>query len=113
MENNFITSGLSCKRLESRIFRINIPNSLNLLTKNRSAHYSGGMNSEFQLLSAKVDQLAKLTLALRHENAELRRGVAALTAENAELSRRMQDAHRRVSALLEKIPGEEQDQEAA
>lgn len=85
------------------------PRPLNLLTKNRLANYSGGMNSEFHQLSEKIDQLAALAQALRRENADLRRGMAALTSENAELARRMQGAYQRVSALLEKIPNEEPD----
>lgn len=76
-------------------------------------HYSGRMNSEFHQLSEKIDQLAELAQALRRENAKLRRDAAALVAENAELSNRIQAAHQRMSALLEKLPVAEQDQEAA
>jgi cell division protein ZapB len=76
-------------------------------------HYSGGMISEFHLLSEKLNQLAELAQSLRRENAELRLGAAAATAENADLSRRMQEAYKRISALLEKMPLPEQDQEAA
>ena len=71
------------------------------------------MNSEFHQLSDKINQLAELAAALRRENAELRRDAALLVAENAELSKRIQGAHQRVSALLEKIPAAAQDQEAA
>ncbi len=76
-------------------------------------HYSGEMISEFHLLSKKIDELAELTQSLRRENADLRLKAAALMTENADLSRRMQEAHRRVAALLEKIPVSEQDEEAA
>lgn len=76
-------------------------------------HYSGGMISEFHSLSEKIDQLAELAQSLRRENAELRLNVAAASAENADLSRRMQEAYKRIAALLEKIPVPEQDQEAA
>lgn len=76
-------------------------------------HYSGGMISEFHLLSEKINQLAELTQSLRRENADLRLNTAALAIENAELSRRMQQAHQRVSALLKKIPLSEEDEEAA
>lgn len=76
-------------------------------------HYSGGMISEFHSLSEKIDQLAELAQSLRRENAELRLNVAAASAENADLSRRMQEAYKRITALLEKIPVPEQDQEAA
>jgi cell division protein ZapB len=75
--------------------------------------YSGGMISDFHDLSEKISQLAALTQSLRSENAELRLRSVALAAENAELARRMQEAHDRVSALLEKIPAPEQDEEAA
>lgn len=71
------------------------------------------MVSEFHQLVEKVDKLAELVHALRRENAELRLNLGMLTAENAELSRCMQEAHRRVATLLEKIPVIEQDEEAA
>jgi len=76
-------------------------------------HYSGGMLSDFHFLSEKIRQLAELAQSLRRENAELRTQMSAMAAENAELSERMLQAHRRVSALLEKIPLSEQDEEAA
>ncbi|EJL93345.1 hypothetical protein PMI16_00670 [Herbaspirillum sp. CF444] len=62
------------------------------------------MSSEFHQLSEKVAQLAALTQSLRRENADLRLNVSALTTENAELSQRMDEAHQRVEALLEKLP---------
>ncbi len=68
---------------------------------------------DFQQLSEKIDQLAALAQSLRRENADMRRTMAALTAENADLSRRMQEAHQRVSALLEKMPASETDEEVA
>jgi cell division protein ZapB len=71
------------------------------------------MISEFHSLSQKINQLAELAQSLRRENAELRLNVAAVTAENADLSKRMEEAHKRISALLEKMPMPEQDQEAA
>lgn len=71
------------------------------------------MISDFHDLSEKISQLAALTQSLRSENAELRLRSVALAAENAELARRMQEAHDRVAALLEKIPAPEQDEEAA
>lgn len=76
-------------------------------------HYSGGMVSEFHSLFEKINQLAELAQSLRRENAELRLNVAAATAENADLSTRMQEAYKRIAALLEKIPMPEKDQEAA
>lgn len=75
--------------------------------------YSDDMISDFQTLSDKISQLAELTRALRSENADLRIKSIALTAENADLARRMQEAHARVAALLEKIPAAEQDEETA
>ena len=71
------------------------------------------MLSEFHQLSEKVDQLAELTQSLRRENADLRLTLAALTAENADLSRRIQEAYQRVAALLEKIPAVQESEETA
>ncbi|MFI4939348.1 MAG: DUF904 domain-containing protein [Burkholderiales bacterium] len=51
--------------------------------------------------------------SLRRENAGLRMNAAALAAENADLRQRIDEAHQRVSALLEKLPAPEQDEEAA
>ena len=62
------------------------------------------MIPEFQSLSEKINQLAELTLLLRQENADLRLRMAVLTTENAELSKRMQEASQRLAALLEIIP---------
>ena len=56
------------------------------------------MITDFHNLSAKISQLADLTQSLRSENADLRIKSAALAAENAELTRRMQEAHERVAA---------------
>ncbi|CAL60903.1 Hypothetical protein HEAR0709 [Herminiimonas arsenicoxydans] len=76
-------------------------------------NYSDDMISDFHQLSEKISQLADLTQSLRSENADLRIKSIALAAENAELTRRMQEAHERVAALLEKIPAPEPDEEAA
>ena len=70
------------------------------------------MISDFQQLSDKIAQLAELTQSLRRENADLRLKSALVAAENAELSKRMQEAHQRVTALLEQIPSVEQNEEA-
>lgn len=67
-------------------------------------YYSDAMISEFTLLSEKIDQLALLTQSLRRENAALRTHAVAVTAENAVLSARMQEAQERVMALMEKFP---------
>lgn len=72
------------------------------------------MISDFELLAEKVERLTVLAHALRSENAGLRLDVAALTAQNAELRQRMQEAHARVAALLAQLPAEENsDKEAA
>ena len=71
------------------------------------------MISEFLALSEKVSQLAELTHALRTENAELRMKCAALTGDNADLARRMQEAHQRVALLLDKIPAVPNPQQEA
>ncbi|PRC92102.1 DUF904 domain-containing protein [Solimicrobium silvestre] len=69
------------------------------------------MISEFQQLAKKVDQLATLTQTMRGENTDLRHKIAELTATNAALSSRIQEAHERVTALLEKLPSAEQESE--
>lgn len=72
------------------------------------------MNSEFNLLSEKIDKLAELTQFLRRENAELRLKNAAMSSENTILAAKIQQAHQRVSALLEQIPEpQQQDEESA
>jgi cell division protein ZapB len=62
------------------------------------------MISEFQDLSDKIDQLAELTASLRRENASLRQANAILIAEKAGYLALLDEAQRRVTALLEKIP---------
>jgi cell division protein ZapB len=71
------------------------------------------MISDFHQLAEKVTRLAEMADALRRENAELRLSVAGLSAENAELSGRIEEAWRRVAALLDKLPatdGEKEEQ---
>jgi cell division protein ZapB len=86
---------------------------VNRLTHIRSATYSSGMISEFHELSDKIDRLAEMALALRRENAQLRRSNAALVTENAAYAKRLSEAHRRVEALLGKIPALDQAAVAA
>jgi len=74
-------------------------------------HYSGGMISDFNQLSEKISRLAEMTRALRRENADLRLNAANLTAENANLQHRIEEAHQRVMALLDRIPVAEDDDE--
>jgi FtsZ-binding cell division protein ZapB len=74
------------------------------------------MISDFHDLYGKIGQLAELAQSLRSDCADLRARSLALEAENTELARRMQQAHERISALLEKMPSleqhNEQDEEA-
>ncbi len=81
-------------------------NVLNVLTGLRLRLYSSGMTVEFNLLAEKISQLAEMAQTLRRENADLRRSVAAVAAENADLSQRMDSAHERVTALLAQMPDE-------
>ena len=77
-------------------------------------YYSDAMISDFPQLSEKIVKLAELAQSLRHENAELRLALASVTAENADLAKRIEEAYTRVSALLDKIPAsDEQDEEPA
>ncbi|GIZ52012.1 DUF904 domain-containing protein [Noviherbaspirillum aridicola] len=69
------------------------------------------MISEFHQLADKVTRLAGLADELRRENAELRLNVASLRAENAELAQRIDEAYRRVSALLAQIPADSGEKE--
>jgi outer membrane murein-binding lipoprotein Lpp len=69
------------------------------------------MNSEFQQLAQKVDQLAQLAKTMRAENTELRLKVAELTSENSIMATRIQQAHDRVTDILEKLPLAEQESE--
>jgi len=78
-------------------------------------YYSVGMISDFNQLSQKIGQLAEMAQTLRRENAALRLDAVALAAENADLLRRIEEAHQRVTALLERIPAPDadDDEEAA
>jgi cell division protein ZapB len=83
------------------------------LTEIRLPHYSVGMISDFHQLSEKISKLAELAQSLRRENAGLRLQAAALTAENADLLQRIEEARQRVTVLLQNIPSAETDEEAA
>ena len=84
------------------------------MTEIRLPYYSDAMISDFHQLSEKIVKLAELAQSLRRENADLRLTLATLTAENADLAKRIEEAYTRVSALLEKIPAaDEQGEEAA
>ena len=71
--------------------------------------YSGGMISEFQDLSDKIDALAAMTVALRRENATLRQTNAQLAAANSAYLTRIGEAQARVQALLALLPAPEAD----
>ncbi len=62
------------------------------------------MISEFQDLSDKIDRLAQLTQSLRAENYLLRQANSLLSAENGAFKERLNEAQRRVEALLEQFP---------
>ncbi|HEY5798874.1 MAG TPA: DUF904 domain-containing protein [Burkholderiaceae bacterium] len=62
------------------------------------------MISQFDDLSAKIDQLAELAVSLRRENADLRLYIAALTSENTSYAKRMHEAHQRLASVIEKLP---------
>ena len=73
------------------------------------------MISDFNQLSEKIGRLADMVQTLRRENAALRLNALALAAENADLQKRIEEAHQRVTALLERIPApdDDDDEEAA
>jgi cell division protein ZapB len=62
------------------------------------------MISEFNSLSDKVGRLALLTQTLRQENADLRLHLTSLTNDKEALQQRMDQAHRRIEAILAKLP---------
>ena len=62
------------------------------------------MNSDFQQLSKKIDQLAELTKTLRQENATLRLQLTASGADVAACRDKMQQAEQRIVALLAQLP---------
>lgn len=62
------------------------------------------MISEFELLAEKLKRLADMTHSLRLENAALRRSAVDLAAENKDLRERVQDAHKKVEAILAQLP---------
>lgn len=62
------------------------------------------MISELQQLAKKVDQIALLIQTLRSENTHLRHQLTELTSTNAELKERIQEAHDRVTAVIDNVP---------
>lgn len=62
------------------------------------------MNSDFQQLSRKIDQLAELTKTLRQENAALRLQLTASGADVAACRDKMHQAEQRILALLAQLP---------
>jgi cell division protein ZapB len=83
------------------------------------------MISEFDLLSDKISKLVLLAQSLRQQVAELRlqnaglhqqnaglqQQIEALNADKAGLAARMSEAHDRMAALLEQLPGHEPEVE--
>jgi regulator of replication initiation timing len=72
------------------------------------------MISEFQDLSAKIEQLAALVGSLRQENAQLRQTNVMLNEVNTALLERLVEAQRRIEAVIEQLPapaGSEPDAE--
>jgi FtsZ-binding cell division protein ZapB len=63
------------------------------------------MISEFQELSDKINRLAEMTLSLRRENAALRQSNALLARENEAYEECLNEAQRRIEALLAELPG--------
>jgi cell division protein ZapB len=59
------------------------------------------MISEFNSLSEKVGRLAILAQTLRQENADLRLHLSSVNNDKEALARRMEEAHRRIAALLD------------
>jgi cell division protein ZapB len=69
------------------------------------------MISEFNSLSEKVGRLAILAQTLRQENADLRLHLSSVNNDKEALAKRMEEAHRRIAALLEKLPEIESEAE--
>ncbi len=82
-------------------------NSGVLLRQFHQQTYSDRMISEFQQLSKKIEQLAALATALRHENAELRLNLMAVSAEHALGQEKIRQAQQRIGALLAQLPAPE------
>lgn len=66
------------------------------------------MISEFHDLSAKIDQLAEMTHALRRENAQLRQANTRLADENESYKWLLDRAQTRLSDLLAALPPDDQ-----
>ena len=64
------------------------------------------MISDFSHLSDKVNQLAELVISLRSENIALQNYAVSVAVDNADLTRRMQEARDRVAALMDRLPAE-------
>ncbi len=62
------------------------------------------MISEFQDLSDKIDRLAQLTQSLRAENKLWQQANKLLNSENAAFRQQLEQAQRRVEALLAMLP---------
>ena len=69
------------------------------------------MISDFHHLSDKINELAALTEALRRENADLRQAMSAMVTDNNDMAARMEEAQKRVMALMEQLPAPEPEAE--
>lgn len=70
------------------------------------------MISDFHHLAEKIQELAALTDALRRENAELRKAMIAIVADNTDMAARMEQAHERIMAVMAQLPAPEPEPEA-
>jgi cell division protein ZapB len=62
------------------------------------------MDAELKALEEKLGQLVQLCQQLRAENIQLRQQLAAAQNDGKRLGDKMQAAHERLEALLEKMP---------
>ncbi len=66
------------------------------------------MNSEFEALEAKIEQVVALVHQLRAENEVLKNQMAAAEAERLHLRATMTAARERLEGLVDKIPEDAQ-----
>ncbi len=70
----------------------------------KSRCYDCRMLEEFELLAAKVAELARLVQSLRAENQQLRAQLATATGELDAMRMRVDEASRRLDGLMERLP---------
>lgn len=75
------------------------------------------MESDFQQLAHKIQQLADLTQSLRQENAHYKLHIKSLTEEKDALTSKIEEASVRINRLLDQLPSdiveEEKNEETA